>query len=64
MYAYFRHFIKLNILIIGTPIEFYKLCVMVITMRKQTNISDIVDMIWVPGDDFVDEFRVEWETVR
>ena len=37
---------------------------MVITMRKQTNISDIVDFIWVPSDDFVDEFRVEWETFR
>ena len=37
---------------------------MVITMRKQTNISDIVDFIWVPSDDFVDEFRVEWETIR
>ena len=33
-------------------------------MCKQTNISDIVDFIWVPNDDFVDEFRVEWETFR
>ena len=37
---------------------------MVITMCKQTNISDIVDFILFPSDDFVDEFHVEWETIR
>ena len=33
-------------------------------MSEQANTSDIVDFIWVPGNEFVDEFRVEWETFR
>ena len=33
-------------------------------MSEQANTSDIVDFIWVPGDNFVDEFRLEWETFR
>ena len=34
------------------------------TTSEQANTSDIVDFIWVPGDDFVDEFLLEWETFR
>ena len=30
-------------------------------MSEQANASDIVEFIWVPGDDFADEFRVELE---
>ena len=33
-------------------------------MSELANTSDIVDFIWIPGDDFVDEFRLEWETLR
>ena len=30
-------------------------------MSNDANESDVVDFVWVPGEDFVDEFRLEWE---
>ena len=33
-------------------------------MSEFANTSDLVDFIWISGDDFVDEFRLEWETFR
>ena len=30
-------------------------------MSNDANASDVVDFVWVPGEDFVDEFLLEWE---
>ena len=30
-------------------------------MSNDANESDVVDFMWVPGENFVDEFRLEWE---
>ena len=30
-------------------------------MSNDANESDVVDFVWVPGEELVDEFRLEWE---
>ena len=30
-------------------------------MSNDANESGVVDFVWVPGEELVDEFRLEWE---
>ena len=59
-----KWFLKLKTLFRDNFSEFYKLCFILKTTSELVNTSDIVDFIWIPSDDFVDEFRFEWETSR